>query len=238
MKYISPKAKVADLALIGEAIVLGPSVIGEQSLVESGVVIGHPVKKKLVELMSTNPSPFLGFDHLLDEVSEGASIGKRVIIRSGTVIYEGAELSDEVETGHCVLIREKTKLNTRVRVGSGTIIDGQVEVGEDTNIQSRVFLPPMTVVGRGVFIGPGVVVTNDKYPYSGRLVATVIEDGAVVGANATIIAGVKIRRRAVVAAGAVVTRDVDEGEVVAGCPARRMMTIEEYERKQRKYIKG
>lgn len=226
-------------SVIGEAVVLGPSVVGEGCLIEDFVVLGHPARAKVLKLLSSPPTlKSASLALALDELSEGARLGRGVIVRSGTVIYEEAELEDGVETGHFVLIREGCKLSGWVRVGSGTILDGYVRVGAGTNIQSRVFLPPGTVVGERVFIGPSVVVTNDRYPPSGRLVETVIEDEAVVGAGAILVAGVRVGRRAVVAAGAVVVRDVEEGEVVAGCPARRIMDVEEYERKREAYVKA
>lgn len=234
MRYVSLRTKVLGSLQIGEAVVLGPSIIGELCLIEDQVIVGHPARGKLLEALGRKES----LVEALDQLSSGAKLGRKVVVRSGTVIYEEVELKDEVETGHNVLVREGCVLGARVKVGSGTVLDGYVEVGADTNIQSCAFLPPKTKVGEGVFIGPRAVITNDRYPYSGRLVETVIEDGAVVGANAVLVAGVRVGRRAVVAAGAVVTKDVEEGEVVAGCPARRLMSVEEYERKRAAYVRG
>ncbi|MCX8204099.1 MAG: N-acetyltransferase [Candidatus Nezhaarchaeota archaeon] len=239
MRYISPRAKILGPAIIGEAVVLGPSIVGEGCFVEDFAMLGHPVRGTVLDLLSSPAaSRSTALTQALDELSGGVKLGRRVIVRSGTVIYEGAELKDNVETGHFVLIREGCRLASGVRIGSGTVLDGYVKVGADTNIQSRAFLPPKTVVGERVFIGPGVIVTNDKYPCSGKLVETIIEDEAVVGAGAVLVAGVKVKRRAVVAAGAVVTRDVEEGEVVAGCPAKRLMSIEEYERRREAYVRA
>jgi acetyltransferase-like isoleucine patch superfamily enzyme len=91
------------------------------------------------------------------------------------------------------------------------------------------------IIQDSVFIGPRVVFTNDKYPPSKRLVKTLIGEGAVIGANSTIIAGIKIGRRSVIAAGSVVTKDVPDEVVVAGNPARIIMSRDEYEEKKRKY---
>jgi acetyltransferase-like isoleucine patch superfamily enzyme len=83
-----------------------------------------------------------------------------------------------------------------------------------------------------VFIGHGVMFTNDKFPASvnpdGSLkekadwtcLPTVVEDGAAIGSNATILPGITIGARALVGAGAVVTKDIAPGAVVAGNPAR------------------
>ena len=229
--FTSPKAKVHPSAILGDVVVLGPTVIGEGCLIEDYSVIGHPSRRGLRECLRLS-GPLAS---RLDEVSGGARLGRSVVLRSHTVVYEDVEVGDEVEVGHNVLIREGSRIASRCRVGSNTVIDGMVTLEEGVNIQSSVYLPPKTVVRRGAFIGPRAVVTNDRYPASGRLVETVIGEGAVIGANAVIVAGVEVGRRSVVAAGAVVTRDVEEGVVVAGCPARVIMGIEEYERRRRAY---
>lgn len=84
-----------------------------------------------------------------------------------------------------------------------------------------VFIPTHTEIGNEVFIGPNAVLTNDRYPPTGKpeLKGPVLEDLAVIGANATILPGVCIGRGAAVAAGAVVTKDVPPGKMALGVPA-------------------
>jgi len=147
-------------------------------------------------------------------------------------------LGDHVELGHGVVIRENTKIGSRSRVGTGTIIDGGVTIGEDVSIQSGVYIPPRVVIGNRVFIAPRVTFTNDRYPPSRRLIETIIEDEAVIGAGAVIVAGIRIGYRSVVGAGAVVTKDVPPETVVIGAPARPVMSRSEYEYKKHKYEEG
>lgn len=233
MRYLSSKARVSPTAFVGEAKVLGPTSLGDGCLIEDWVIIGHPARKGLIESSQRFMEPL---DEALDRESRGARLGRGVVVRSWSVVYEDVELEDAVETGHYVLIRENTHVGKGVKVGSGTVVDSGVKIEDESNIQSCVYIPPRTLIGRKVFIGPRAVITNDRYPFSGKLVETVVEDEAVIGANSVLVAGVCIGRRAVVAAGAVVTKDVESGVVVAGCPARRLMSTEEYERRRRMYL--
>ena len=228
--FISRKAKVLGKVLQDSAI-LGGSIIGDGSFIDRFVYVGYPRRGKLTAMKS------MDFNDL-DELSSGARIGSRCIIRSHTIIYEDVELGDGVETGHGVLIREGSRVGSGSRIGSFSQLDGCVEVGSGVSIQSNVYLPHLTKIGDRVFIGPGVIVTNDPYPVSGRLIGVRICDEAVVGAGAILKAGVEIGRRAVVGAGAVVTRDVPEDSVVVGSPARVRMTRSEYEEKKRRYEIG
>jgi acetyltransferase-like isoleucine patch superfamily enzyme len=84
-----------------------------------------------------------------------------------------------------------------------------------------VFIPTHTKIGNRVFIGPAAVLTNDRYPPTGKpeLAGPVLEDGAVIGAHATILPGIMVGKDAAVAAGAVVTRDVPPGMMAIGVPA-------------------
>jgi acetyltransferase-like isoleucine patch superfamily enzyme len=118
-------------------------------------------------------------------------------------------------------------------VGDHCFIESEVRIGDNVTIKNGVMLWNGVVVEDDVFIGPGVVFTNDLTPRSPRfprvaaryqtrrwMVTTTVERGASIGANATIVGGIRIGRFAMIGAGAVVTRDVPAYALVAGVPAR------------------
>jgi len=229
--YLSKKAYLDGVLFEGECFVLGSSRIGKGTVLGLGVIVGYPRYHKIKGLDG------ISLD-LYDEVSDGSLIGDNCFVRSYSVIYEGVSISEGVKTGHHVLIREDTVIGEGTLIGSNTIVDGRVKIGRNVSIQSGNYIPPETVIGDNVFLGPFVVITNDRYPPSKRLVGVTIESGAVIGANSTLISGVCIGENSVVAAGSVVTRDVEPGSVVAGVPARKISTVEEFNRKKILYERG
>ncbi len=232
MNFISSKAQVKGF-LEGENIVLGPSTIGVNSIIGKNVIVGYPARKSLKAFTFSR-----GFSiEKFDSISRGAKIGRECIIRSGTVIYEDVSIGDWVETGHNVLTREGSVVGDKTRIGSSAQLDGTVKIGRNVSVQSNVYLPHLTVIEDHVFLAPNVVITNDPYPPSKRLTGIVVEKGAVVGANACIVARVKIGEGSIVSAGAVVTKDVPPRMVVVGAPARVYTTRDEYEKKKVKWEK-
>lgn len=217
----------------GDVVILGSSLIGKCTLIGNNVFIGCVSRAKLLDLLKNEAK--LSYE-AYDAVSEGSIIGDNCVIRTNTVIYEGAKLLNGVETGHGVLIREHCVVGENTRLGTHAILDGRVEVGRAVNIQSGVYLPPGSKVGDNAFLGPYVTVTNDKYPPSPKISGVTIGDNAIVGARALLIAGVKVGENAVVAAGAVVTKDVLPNVVVMGVPAKPVGTRQEYEQKRRAYL--
>jgi acetyltransferase-like isoleucine patch superfamily enzyme len=153
-----------------------------------------------------------------------ARLGKHAIIRAHTIIYGDVNIGDGFRSGHHALIREHTTIGAYVLVGTSVVIDGHVTIGNQVSLQSRVYIPTHTVIGSFVFIGPGAVLTNDKYPlrqrHRYRPAGPILADHVTVGANATLLPGVRVGEGAMIAAGSVVTRDVPAWSLAAGVPAR------------------
>jgi acetyltransferase-like isoleucine patch superfamily enzyme len=131
-------------------------------------------------------------------------------------------------------IGHECKIATFVEIQRGAVLGNRVKV------EAFAFIPSGVTLEDGVFVGPHVCFTNDRYPRAvdaeGNLlgaggsgdwevVETVVEAGASIGANATIVCGVRIGAGALVGAGSVVTEDVPPKTLVVGNPARVVRTL-------------
>ena len=158
-------------------------------------------------------------------------IGPNALIRSHTVIYAGNAIGASFQTGHSVMIRELNEIGDSVSIGSHSVIEHHVKIGNRARIHSNVFIPEYSVLEDDTWIGPNVVLTNALYPLSPGAKANLkgphVLPGAKIGANATILPGVTVGRNALVGAGAVVVRDVPEGKVVVGNPARVIKIVDD-----------
>ena len=146
-------------------------------------------------------------------------------------------LIDQVEFGDGVIVGPFTNLYG-CRIGDGTRVGPFVEIqrgaviGSRCKIQSHTFICDGVEIHDEVFVGHNVVFINDKRPratgddgslQTGKdwtLLSTVVEERASLGSGAIVMGGVRIGEGAVVGAGAVVTRDIEPSETVAGVPAR------------------
>jgi acetyltransferase-like isoleucine patch superfamily enzyme len=156
-------------------------------------------------------------------------IGEHSIIRSHTIVYAGNMIGMFFQSGHGVLLREKNRIGERVSIGTHSVIEHNVQIGNNVRIHSNVFIPEYSVLGDDCWIGPCVVFTNARYPRSlqvkGHLRGPYIGEGAKIGAGAVLLPAISVGRNALIGAGAVVTKDVPDGSVVVGNPAREINRI-------------
>jgi UDP-2-acetamido-3-amino-2,3-dideoxy-glucuronate N-acetyltransferase len=146
-------------------------------------------------------------------------------------------LIDDVSFGEGVVVYSFVNLygcriGDHTRIGPFVEIQRGAAIGARCKIQSHAFICDGVTIGDGVFVGHGVVFVNDKRPRATNergglsteddwtLLETVVEDGTSIGSGAVILGGIRIGARALVGAGAVVTRDVASDETVVGNPAR------------------
>lgn len=156
------------------------------------------------------------------------------MIHPSADVDDKARVPDSAKVWHLAQVRENAVLGEHVIVGRGAYVDSGVHVGDGSKIQNHALVYEPAIIGAGVFIGPGAVLTNDTYPRAvlpdmtpkgpqdWQPVGVTVKDGASIGARAVVVAPVTVGAWAMVAAGAVVTRDVPDHALVAGTPARQM----------------
>ena len=158
-------------------------------------------------------------------------IGRGALIRSHTVVYAGNRIGANFQTGHSVMVRELNEIGDDVSIGSHSVIEHHIKIGNRVRIHSNVFIPEYSILEDDVWIGPNVVFTNALYPLSreakANLKGPLLMPGAKIGANSTLLPGIVVGHNALVGAGAVVVRDVPDGKVVVGNPARVVKDVSE-----------
>jgi len=145
-----------------------------------------------------------------------------------------AQIGDDTLVWHLAQVRERARIGAGCVIGRGAYVGPGVVVGERCKIQNHALVYEPAVLEDGVFVGPAAVFTNDYSPRAvtpaGALksaddwdaVGVHVATGASIGARAVCIAPVRIGRWAMVAAGAVVHRDVPDHALVVGVPARQV----------------
>lgn len=152
---------------------------------------------------------------------EGAFIHPSAIVDDGALIGEGTKVwcFSHVQAG--------ASIGRGCSLGQNVNVAGNVRIGDGCRVQNNVSVYEGVILEDYVFCGPSCVFTNDPTPRAAMPKGpagwrpTVVREGASIGANATVVCGVEIGRYAMVAAGAVVTRDVPDYALVMGVPARR-----------------
>lgn len=143
------------------------------------------------------------------------------------IVDHGAEIGDGARIWHFVHVSAGAKIGRDVVLGQNVFVAPGVVIGDGCKVQNNVSLYDGVVLDEDVFCGPSMVFTNVINPRAGverksEFRQTRVGRGATLGANCTLVCGVRVGRFAFVGAGAVVTRDVKDHALVTGNPARQV----------------
>jgi len=162
-----------------------------------------------------------------------------IYIHPTAEVHPDAQIGEGTTVWNWVQVREGAHIGRLCVLSKGVYIDKDVQIGDYVKIQNNVSVYHGVTIEDGVFVGPHVCFTNDLYPRAvndkfepatedeWQLAQTLVEKGASIGANSTIIAGRTIGEWALIGAGSVVTKDIPNHSLAYGNPAEVVGKVDE-----------
>jgi UDP-2-acetamido-3-amino-2,3-dideoxy-glucuronate N-acetyltransferase len=218
---IEEKVKIGDNCLIGNNVVIHEgSIIGNNVRIDDNSVIGKQPMRSVNSIFKD------------EKQLPPAQIEDDCMIGAGAIIYCGCLIGAKTLVADTAVIRENVIIGSKTIIGRGTTIENFCKVGSNCKIQTDVYLTAYSEVEDFVFIAPCVVTSNDNYAARskerfGKFKGVTIKKGGRVGAGAIILPGKVINEDGFVAAGSVVTKDVEMETIVAGNPAKVLRKVPE-----------
>jgi acetyltransferase-like isoleucine patch superfamily enzyme len=237
--YISKNAKIGKNVKFGYNVVVEDNVI-----INDNVSIGHNVviKKDTVigkgcviadnTVLGKIPFKASASATTEEKILPPLVLGEYVSIGANCVVYRGATLEDYVFVGDLASIREDVEIGKYTIIGRGVAIENKTKIGKYVKIETEAYITAISIVEDYCFIAPEVTFTNDNF--LGRteerkkyFKGPIVRKGARIGANATILPGIEIGEDALIAAGAVVTKNIPPRKIYAGVPAKEFKDVPE-----------
>ena len=154
-------------------------------------------------------------------------------IHDSSFVDEDCYIGQGTKIWHFSHIMSKSVIGMNCNIGQNVVISPKVKLGDNVKVQNNVSIYTGVECEDNVFLGPSMVFTNVINPRSiivrrNEFKKTIVREGATIGANATIICGVEIGKFSFVGAGAVVTKDIKDYELVFGNPSVHKGWISEF----------
>ena len=225
---ILENVKIGNNCKIGDNVFLKSVSIGDHSIIQNNSVIGYST---LSGHYHDQKQP-KDYSNNLKNQNYRIILGKNVLIRTAVTIYMDVSIGNNCWINHNAIIREKVTILEDSTIGSNTILENDVSIGKRCVIHNNTMICAETLIESFVFIGPGVIFTNNSPIGHLRNVPSTIRGaklrlGCAIGGGCTICPGVEIGQEAIIAAGAIVTKDIPLRTIVAGNPAKKIKDVGE-----------
>lgn len=219
--------------IIKENVTLGENItIGNNVIIYEGVTIGDNVV--IQDNVVIGKQPARAKNSILPDVKQlpPTIIGSGCTIGTSSIIYANATLADDVFVADLATIRERVTIGEKTIVGRGVSVENDCTVGMKCKLETNCYITAYSTLEDYVFIAPCVVTTNDNFMARSKerldkFKGVTIKTGGRIGANVTVLPGKVIYEDGTVAAGSIVSKDVEKETLVVGVPARKLRDVPE-----------
>lgn len=223
---IGASTTIGFFAVIERDVVIGEGCqIGHHAVILSGARIGDGVNIGHHAVVGRQPMRAANSAVTSDSAHEGPFIGHRVRIGTGSVIYAGCNLEEDVFVADLATVREEVNVGAGTIIGRGAAIENQCTIGKRCKIETNAYITAYSTLGDYVFVAPGVLTSNDNF--IGRteerfkhFKGVHAESHSRLGVGSVILPGIRLGEEAVIAAGALQTQDASPETIYKGLPAR------------------
>lgn len=239
MNYVSEKSKVSENVQLGHFVVVEDDVligenciIGNNVVIHKGSIIGNNVRIDDNTVIGKKPMRAVNSIFKDEKEFPPAKISNGCLIGAGVIIYIGCEIGENTLVADLSTIRENVTIGSKTIIGRGVAVENFCKVGSNCKLETNVYLTAYSEVEDYVFIAPGVVTSNDNFAARSKerynhFKGVTVKRGGRIGAQATILPGKVINEDGFVAAGSVVTKDVEKETIVSGNPAKFLREVPE-----------
>jgi acetyltransferase-like isoleucine patch superfamily enzyme len=229
---VHPSAVLGAGTTVGEYCVIGANVrigtgcrIGHHVVIHEGTVVGNDVRVDDHATLGKLPMKAANSATTSDQQLPPLTLGDTCIVGTGVVLYRGAVIDARVLMADLATVRENVTIGRGTIVGRGVTVENVCTIGRYCKLESESYITAYSTLEDRVFVAPGVMCSNDNY--IGRTAerfkhfkGLTVRKGARLGVGTVYLPGVTIGADALVAAGSVVTRDVEARMIVMGRPAK------------------
>ena len=239
MNFISDKSTIGENNKLGHFVVIEDGVkigdnclIGNNVVIHEGTIIGNNARIDDNSVIGKQPMRSVNSIFKDEEKLPPSEIKDECLIGAGVIVYCGCIIGEKTLIADTAVVRENVSIGSKTIIGRGTTIENFCKVGSNCKIQTDVYLTAYSEVEDFVFIAPCVVTSNDNYAARskdrfGKFKGVTIKKGGRIGAGAIILPGKVINEDGFVAAGSVVTKDVELETIVVGNPAKKFRIVPE-----------
>lgn len=228
---VHPSANIGEFCVIEASVSIGPDCeIGHHVVLRAGTAIGSRVRIDDHTSIGKQPMKAANSAITSDQKQPPATIGDDCLIGANAVLYAGCTIGKKVLVADQASVREDVSIGDYTIVGRGVSIESHCTVGSYCKLETNVYLTAYSSIGDRVFVAPGVLTSNDNY--LGRtedrfkhFKGVTVKRGGRIGVGAVILPGKTVEEEAVVAAGAVLTRDATKDTIYAGVPAKKFRDV-------------
>lgn len=237
MSFVSDSAQLGvnitlgQFGVIEDDVIIGDNcIIGHNVIIHSGTVIGDNVRIDDNSVIGKKPMRAVNSIFKDEKELPPAKIGSGCLIGAGVIIYCGCTIGENTLVADLSTIRENVTIGSKTIIGRGVAVENFCKIGSNCKLETNAYLTAYSEVEDYVFIAPGVVTSNDNFAARSKerfnhFKGVTVKRGGRIGAQATILPGKVIHEDGFVAAGSLVSKDVEEGKIVAGNPAKILRDV-------------